>query len=101
MSLFCFYRSNGNIKIWSGTYGILSYPDNNGNDVAIYLYLDGEKRHIPAPKFYWKVLMDEKKDEAVAFIGLNDPHSHDVHPDEAFCTSICNQILGYVLLCAR
>ena len=75
----------------------MSYPDNNGNDVDIYLYVDGEERHIPAPKFYWKVLKDETKDQAVAFIGLNDPHADDVHPDEAFCTSICSQIIGYVL----
>ena len=75
----------------------MSYPDNNGNDVDIYLYVDGDERHIPAPKFYWKVLKDETKDQAVAFIGLNDPHADDVHPDEAFCTSICSQIIGYVL----
>ena len=75
----------------------MSYPDNNGNNVDIYLYLDGESRHIPAPKYYWKILMDETSNQAVAFIGLNDPHADDIHPDEAFCTSICNQIIGYVL----
>ena len=78
----------------------MSYPDNNLNDVAIYLYLgeNGEERHIPAPKFYWKVLKDETKNQAVAFIGLNDPHADDIiHPDDAFCTSICKDISGYVL----
>ena len=92
------FRSNGNIKVWSGTYGVLNYPDQNGNEVAIYLYLDGDKKHIPAPKFYWKVLKDETKNQAVAFIGLNDPHADDISPDEAFCTSICNQVNGYAML---
>ena len=88
------FRSKGEVKVWTGTYQVLEYPDLNGNEVGIYLYLDGDKKHIPAPKFYWKVLKDETKNKAVAFVGLNDPHSDDISVDERFCTSICDQITG-------
>ena len=91
---YLFTRSNGNVKVWTGTYGVLQYPDENGNDVDIYLFLDGEKRYIPAPKFYWKVLLDESKNQAVGFVGLNDPHSDDIAADETFCESVCDQITG-------
>ena len=69
----------------------MNYPDKNGNDVDIFLYLDGENQFIPAPKYYWKVLMNEAKKEAVAFVGLNDPHSENIDEDEYFCNSVCGQ----------
>ena len=76
----------------------MSYPDLNENEVEIYLLLDGDEKHIPAPKYFWKVLYDEIKEQAVAFIGLNDPHADDISPDEEFCISVCDLVKGYVLL---
>ena len=84
------------VKVWSGTYGLLSYPDVNGNDVDIYIYVKNGKKYIPAPKYYWKVIQNGVTGEAVAFVGLNDPHSKDILEDEGFCNSICNTIEGYV-----
>ena len=89
-------RANGNVKVWTGTFGILSYPDINDNDVDIYLYLDGDDKFIPAPKYYWKVFQDVQSGQAVAFVGLNDPHADDVTEDEMFCNSVCSNIAGYV-----
>ena len=80
------------MKIWTGTYGILAYPDINGNFVNISLYLNGDDEFIPAPKYYWKVLQDEQSGQAWAFVGLNDPHADDVTEDEMFCKSECDQI---------
>lgn len=33
---------------------------------------------LPVPKYFWKVVHDPSKDEAAAFLGLNDVHSEDV-----------------------
>jgi hypothetical protein len=49
------FRHQGKVTVWTGTHGILTYPDVNGNDVAIYLWVDGDKKYIPAPMYYWKV----------------------------------------------
>jgi hypothetical protein len=88
------FRHQGKVTVWTGTYEILTYPDVNGNDVAIYLWVDGDKKYIPAPKYYWKVLKNEKDGKAVAFVGLNDPHADDVDAATAFCTSRCSEIVG-------
>ena len=83
--------------MYSGTHGVLEFPDVNNNHQQIYLY---NKEYIPAPLYYWKVLQDkvmmiqhgiqgkQRKQEkliffqstntAAAFIGLNDPHEKSV-----------------------
>ena len=67
----------------------------DGKEIDIYLYLKDDKKYIPAPKYYWKVIQNEITGEAVAFIGLNDPHSEDILADEGFCNSVCSDISGY------
>ena len=82
------------VKVWSGTYGILSYPDLNENNVDIYLYVEDNKKYIPVPKYYWKVIQNGATGEAIAFVGLNDPHSEDILEEEGFCNSVCSSIEG-------
>ena len=95
---FCYFRFifrlQDQVKVWSGTYGVLSYPDVNGNDVDIYVYVKGDKKYIPAPKYYWKVLQNDVTGEAIAFVGLNDPHSKDILADQGFCNSVCSTTIG-------
>ena len=81
------------MKVWSGTFGVLSYPDKNNNAKDIYVYLKGDKQYIPAPKYYWKVLQGADG-QVVTFVGLNDPHSPDIAPEDAFCNSVCKEIDG-------
>jgi len=59
------------ISVYTGTHGILTFPDINNNSEEIFLYND---QYIPAPLYYWKVLQDKTRNTAVAFLGLNDPH---------------------------
>merc|ERR1712142_1297459 len=59
------------LQVTTGTYGMLSYPDNNNNPTHLYLF---NGTYVPAPKYYWKVVQDHKTNTAVAFIGSNDPH---------------------------
>ena len=84
---------SGNVKVWTGTFGVLSYPDENNNDVDIYIYLKGDKKLIPAPKYYWKILQGDDGKFA-GFVGLNDPHSPNIESEDAFCNSVCNEING-------
>merc|ERR1712227_288855 len=63
------------ISVYTGTSGILKYPDVNNNPQDIYLY---NSQYIPAPLYYWKVLQDKRSNTAAAFIGVNDPHKTSV-----------------------
>ena len=75
--------------MYTGTHGTLKYKDNNNNYQKIFLH----QGYIPAPRYYWKVLQDQVRENdglyqssmelmddfqttntATAFIGLNDPH---------------------------
>ena len=49
-------RLGRDISVYSGTHGVLEFPDVNNNHQQIYLY---NKTYIPAPLFYWKVLQDK------------------------------------------
>ena len=60
----------------------------------IYVYVKGDKKYIPAPKYYWKVLQNDVTGEAIAFVGLNDPHSEDILADQGFCNSVCSTTIG-------
>ena len=59
----------------------------------IYVYVKGDDKFIPAPKYYWKVMQGEDG-KVVTFVGLNDPHSADIADEDAFCNSVCDQITG-------
>ena len=89
-------RHNGTVTVYTGTFGILEYPDQSNNKQPIFLLQNGDKWHIPAPKYYWKLLLNEVTKEAVAFVGLNDPHSEDITKENAFCQTSCGDIKGYV-----
>jgi hypothetical protein len=32
------------------------------------------KGHVPVPKYFWKIVWDEKVGQATAFIGINNPY---------------------------
>ena len=89
-----YYSHNGTVTVYTGTYDILQYPDKNKNMQSIYLMEKDNKWYIPAPKYYWKLLLNEVTKEAVAFVGLNDPHADDIPPEQAFCQTSCGSING-------
>ena len=57
--------------MYSGTHGILQYPDKNNTRRDIYLF---EDKYVPAPLYFWKVVRDPASNTAAVFLGLNDPH---------------------------
>ena len=82
------------MTVYTGTFDILKYPNKNGKNTEIYLLEKEQKWYIPAPKFYWKILLNEVTKESVAFVGLNDPHADDIAPKDAFCQTSCGSIKG-------
>lgn len=92
-----FTRHNGTVTVYTGTFEILQYPDKNKDMKPIYLLQKQDKWYIPAPKYYWKLLLNEVTKEAVAFVGLNDPHSEDIPQEDAFCQTQCGSIEGYLI----
>ena len=75
------------ISVYTGTSGLLQFPDVNNNDQDIYLY---NSQYVPAPLYYWKVLHDPTTNTAAAFIGLNNPHA-TAAPTE-LCSNTCSQM---------
>ena len=73
------FRLSRDLVITTGTYGLLEYPDKNGEPTPVYLSNDSGS-YIPVPEYFWKVVHDPQTGTSAAFIGLNDPHT-STQPD--------------------
>ncbi len=70
--------------MYTGVYGRLTMPDENGIQRELYLFEDASSKHyIHVPLYYWKVLHDRAANRAVAFVGVNNPHLQE--PPELLC----------------
>ena len=79
--------------IYTGTHGLLTLADSKGKMKPIYLSKDANNNNVlPVPKYYWKVVHDPSANQAVAFIGINNPHIETVTGADIFCTDICDQV---------
>ena len=90
------FRHNGSITVYSGTYGILEYPNKKNESTAIFILENDGNWYIPVPKYYWKIILNEVTKEVAAFVGLNNPHADDIPLKEAFCSTSCSNIAGLV-----
>lgn len=81
------------LTMYQGTQDILSYANKDGVDTELYLdYISRGKvkAKIPIPLYFWKIIHDEEKNEAVAFVGTND-----IFADESsnfLCNNVCDQL---------
>merc|ERR1712080_40540 len=80
------------LEVVTGTHDILEYPNKTGKDTEIFL--EEKKSYVPAPKYYWKVVMDNETETAAVFIGLNDPHVKEA-PKE-LCKNRCAEMGPWV-----
>lgn len=63
-------RVKRKVDVYTGTHGFLKYPDTNTLDEkSIFLYTEDGHEWIPTPNFFWKVIHDKEKGQAMAFIG--------------------------------
>ena len=68
------------------------------NDTDLYLWYKKQSKSevtkgIPVPKYYSKIVYDEKENKGVGFLGLNDPHSKNLTDTDYLCKpNVCDQI---------
>lgn len=76
------------LKVYTGTHGVLTLPDTNENEVDLLLVSD---KKLPVPKYMWKIAYDERKKEGIAFVVLNNPFAQKGSADGQICEDICKQ----------
>ena len=55
-----------------GTSHTLQYKNSKGRRTDVDLHYKDVS--IPCNKYFWKVIHDVEKNEAIVFVGINDPH---------------------------
>jgi hypothetical protein len=86
-------RIKNTLVIITGTYGTFTLPDLNNNQQEIHMITDRNgKGHVPVPKYFWKIVWDEKVGQATAFIGINNPYLGKVDPEMIFCQDVCDRM---------
>lgn len=81
------------LQIWTGTLGLLQLPS-NGSQVEVYLTENQGKKYIPVPAYFWKVVLDPVRVQAVVLVTANNPHLSRLPRSTAFCKDRC-QDLGW------
>ncbi|GFG35692.1 hypothetical protein Cfor_12773, partial [Coptotermes formosanus] len=81
------------LDVYTGTYGILTFPDVKGIETELYLYVDdNNNKAIPVPKFYWKAVYDPKSQAGVVFVGINNPYLSNPQGDYLICNDVCSRL---------
>lgn len=70
--------------VYTGTYGILTLPDEHMVQREIYL-ISGRKMVVP--EYIWKIILSELTGEGIAFVTVNNPYMK-VLP-VPFCRNVC------------
>eukprot|EP00095_Tigriopus_kingsejongensis_P006847 maker-scaffold176_size284796-snap-gene-0.14 protein:Tk06847 transcript:maker-scaffold176_size284796-snap-gene-0.14-mRNA-1 annotation:"duplex-specific nuclease" len=78
------------VKVITGTYGLLRFKNTIGKLRPFFLYTEDGNQWIPAPEYYWKVVHNEQTNEAIAFVGHNNPHSQQT--PTPLCQSQCGKL---------
>lgn len=61
---------------YTGTWGISSLYDVDGNPQSLYLHFDENNNGlIPVPKLYFRVIIDRASRKGIVFLGVNNPHA--------------------------
>lgn len=80
------------LQIFTGVYGILKKKNTAGQLTEVYL--DADKHRVEVPLAVWKLVVDKKTNDSVAFFTSNDI---DMDDDEqktflTICDSICDEL---------
>jgi DNA/RNA endonuclease G (NUC1) len=84
-----------NLDVITGTHGIHTLADVNDKHQLIHLDFQANiPARIPAPKIYYKLLIDWAKDAGIALIGTNNPHAtlEEIKKDYIFCNDVSHLI---------
>jgi hypothetical protein len=81
------------LDVYTGTHGVLTLPDINGNEKELYLYVDtNNNKGIPVPKLFWKAVYDPKTQAGTVFVGINNPYENKPQGDYLICNDVCSKI---------
>jgi hypothetical protein len=81
------------LDVYTGTHGVLTLPDINGNEKELYLYVDtNNNTGIPVPKLFWKAVYDPKTQAGTVFVGINNPYESNLQGDYLICKDVCSNI---------
>lgn len=85
---------NINLEIYTGTHGISTLNDIRGNPQEIFLYVDGNVKKIPVPRFYYKILINRETSSGIVLIGINNPHLtiDDIKKEYIICNDVSDKI---------
>jgi len=71
------------ILVYTGSHGVMELDNVEGKKVPIHLNLDmSEMTRLPAPRLYWKMVVDESENLGVVLIGVNNPHLAEEEVDQ-------------------
>lgn len=86
------HNRNVDLQVWTGTYGVATLPDEtSGEDIPLSLYVNGNKRGIPVPAIYWKIVYNPTNKRGIVLIGLNNLYEKNVSK-HVICQDISNQV---------
>ena len=82
-------ENNLNVTIYTGVHGQMTLRDAEDEEQLIFLDLDENNGgYIRVPNFFWKIVYDPARYEAIAIIGTNDPFSKEINDDMFLCPDI-------------
>lgn len=82
-------------NIWTGSYGIMKLNDVNNNPVEIWLGKDKNGTYVkklPVAHLTWKVIHNQKHNNAIAVIQINNPWLANVRPEDILCPDVCQHV---------
>lgn len=90
-------KMNKVLRIFTGVYGQLAKRDRKGRMSGLYLdSFDSSKPGIEVPLIIWKLVIDTKTNDSIAFFTSNDTdmNKKEVAYFSTLCHSVCDK-LGY------
>lgn len=105
-------RRNINTEIYTGTFGLLTFPDIRGVHQPIHLSVANNRRRIPVPQVFYKVVINARNRAGIAFIGINNPYAslQDIQRNYTLCRNVMERVnyipwsrnlrLGYLYACS-
>jgi len=88
-------KRNIEVDAYTGNYGITTLKDAKNKEHEMYLAFDkNNKGLIPAPKIYYKILVERKTNNGIVLIGVNNPYLtvKEIEKDYIYCKDISDKI---------
>ncbi|KAI5740458.1 hypothetical protein M8J76_004071 [Diaphorina citri] len=79
------------LTVYTGSYGVVYYPDKNNINRGIYLAKDKKNQYIfPVPNLFWKVVHEPRSQAGIALVGHNNLYW--VNETDILCPDVSSQV---------